>query len=196
MNNFGPQEIHPYATFFPAGATKLILGSIPPFRFTLSTGDKILKKKDIEFYYGSSNNYFWSLLSNIYEINLDTVEFIKIFLQSRQLGISDIIQKCKRKQTEKGKFSALDKDLKILEYRNLDEILKTDSLQEILFTSQFVANHFHAHIPIPKELRYIVLPSPSGSASRAIGRLNAYKKKKGSNYNTLDYRREKYRQYL
>ncbi|MBD5164574.1 hypothetical protein [Helicobacter sp.] len=57
-------SIHPYKPHICQGATKLIIGTIPPYRFC-TNGIKKLDDGDIDFYYGSRDNYFWDLMSEI-----------------------------------------------------------------------------------------------------------------------------------
>jgi len=52
------KETHPFEAFIPSGATKLIIGTIPPERFS----QKKLFCDDVNFYYGSRDNAFWELL--------------------------------------------------------------------------------------------------------------------------------------
>ena len=51
-------SIHPYREYIPENASKLIIGTIPPFRFCVS-GEKRLYPRDVDFYYGSRDNGFW-----------------------------------------------------------------------------------------------------------------------------------------
>lgn len=57
---------HPFPPYIPANATKLIVGTLPPPRFT--TGD--LKAGDVNFCYGSRDGQLWQIISRIYDLNL------------------------------------------------------------------------------------------------------------------------------
>ena len=57
---------HPYPPFIPNNATKLIVGTLPPPRFT--TGD--LKVGDVHFCYGSRDGQLWPILDRIFKLNL------------------------------------------------------------------------------------------------------------------------------
>ncbi|TDI73724.1 MAG: uracil-DNA glycosylase family protein, partial [Bacteroidetes bacterium] len=57
---------HPYSPFIPENATKLIVGTLPPPRFT--TGD--LKVGDVDFCYGSRDGYLWPILDRIFGLDL------------------------------------------------------------------------------------------------------------------------------
>ena len=57
---------HPYKPFIPKEATKLIVGTLPPPRF--STGD--LHQKDVDFCYGSYHNSLWKKIDVIHNLGL------------------------------------------------------------------------------------------------------------------------------
>mgnify|MGYP000926472591 FL=1 len=83
---------HPYPPFIPENTTKLIVGTLPPPRF--SKGQ--LKKDDVDFCYGSIDGQLWKILNEIFSLNLhfETTEFAieqrKIFLIQHKIGICDI----------------------------------------------------------------------------------------------------------
>ena len=93
------RSIHPYEPYIPEGSTKLIIGTMPPFRFCTS-GGRALHDNDVDFYYGSRDNSFWKLLS---EVTGTTLEFVntteavnqrKQLLQELHIGITDIVGSC------------------------------------------------------------------------------------------------------
>lgn len=53
------RSIHPYKPYIPDGATKMIIGTTPPYRFC---NGQALFDNDVNFYYGSRDNYFWELV--------------------------------------------------------------------------------------------------------------------------------------
>ena len=57
---------HPYEPFLFEDTTKLIVGTLPPPRF--STGD--LKEGDVNFCYGSKDGQLWPILDQIFGLNL------------------------------------------------------------------------------------------------------------------------------
>ena len=57
---------HPYEPFLFPEAEKLIVGTLPPPRF--STGE--LKSDDVDFCYGSRNGMLWPILDEIFHIGL------------------------------------------------------------------------------------------------------------------------------
>ena len=60
------EHVHPYEPFLFPGATKLIVGTLPPPRFT--TGE--LRKNDVDFCYGSCNGMLWPILDRIFDLGL------------------------------------------------------------------------------------------------------------------------------
>lgn len=193
---FGPIETHPYETIWSEGHEKIILGSIPPFRFTKSEGNKHKKDDDLNFYYGSRDNLLWRLLGEIENLNLRDELAVKKWLFEHRIGIADVIQVCKRKLDPEGNLTANDIDIEILEYRNLDEVLKSSSLKRIICTSHFVKNLFINNYTINDHIEISVIPSPSKAASRAIGKMEEFKKLKREGFDTLSFRKEYYKKII
>ena len=130
MNNL---ETHPFEPFIPKDATKLIIGTIPPERFF----KKNLSECDVNFYYGSQDNAFWKLISEIANIdflkknNSDEIDKRKNFLRNNSIGICDIVKKTNRKDG-----SSLDRDLEIVDFLDIAEILKKYSkINTLIYTS-------------------------------------------------------------
>ncbi|MGB3774539.1 MAG: uracil-DNA glycosylase family protein, partial [Leeuwenhoekiella sp.] len=83
---------HPYEPFNLENANKIIVGTLPPPRFTI----KDLKPGDVDFSYGSIDGQLWNILDRIFSLNLKfensqyAIDQRKSFLRSRNLGICDI----------------------------------------------------------------------------------------------------------
>lgn len=178
---------HPYEAWIPENASGLIVGTIPPWRFCVPEGE--LKKKDVNFYYGSENNAFWKLISEVtgealhFENSEEAVEERKRLLKRLHLGITDIIESCVHRNRRSDDASLADirqKDLR----RLLSEHPRIDTL---IYTSQFVIRqvnqiadcHRHAwQRPSrqgstqigEKKYHVMVLYSPSPNALRAVSR--------------------------
>lgn len=212
---------HPYAPFIPENATKLIVGTLPPPRFTT----KNLKPDDVDFCYGSRDGQLWRILDSIFDLNLDyentqkAISQRKIFLEKRGIGICDMVESAERE-----KVDASDLGMQNVIFRDLVGYLKRyPRVDTLLFTGGNSKNgpeyFFRKHLKeyrlklelvnaeIPRihqfklDNRYIKtvsLTAPSGSANRAIGSMDLYKqlKAKDSSFTTLDFRIIQYREFF
>jgi len=212
---------HPYPPFFPNGATKLIVGTLPPPRFT--TGD--LKEGDVNFCYGSISGLLWPVLDQIFDLNLkfeDTEAAVlqrKKFLASRGIGVCDIVAQC-----ERAKIDASDLGMQNIKLRNLIGYLqKYPKINTLLFTGgnskngpeYFFRKHLkehdlklhlesdivpriHSFLLEDRTIKTVSLTAPSGAANRAIGSLQLYKDLKNANpkFNTIDFRVMQYQEFF
>lgn len=214
---------HPYAPFIPKGATKLIVGTLPPPRFT--TGD--LKEGDVNFCYGSRDGQLWPILDRIFNLNLSyettqaAIQQRKDFLTAKGIGICDIVASAMRE-----KIDASDLGMQAVEMRDLVSILeKYPLIETLLFTGgnskngpeYFFRKHLKAHkVPLhvastvvprihtfrlpesDRSIRTISLTAPSGAANRAVGSISLYKdlKRKDPTFTTIDFRVLQYREFF
>lgn len=123
---------HPYEPFLFKEVTKLIVGTLPPPRFTL----KQLKPHDVDFCYGSRDGQLWPILDKIFNLGLryetteNAVRQRKDFLRSRNIGICDIVESAERE-----KLDASDLGMKNIKLRNLIGYLqKYPKVDTLLFT--------------------------------------------------------------
>jgi len=210
---------HPYPPFIPETSTKLIVGTLPPPRFTTGA----LKEGDVNFCYGSRDGQLWPILNNLFNLNLkfettaEAIEERKQFLIDRKIGICDIVNAAKR-----DKVDASDLGMQDIELRNVIGFLqKYPKVNTLLFTGGNSKNgpeyFFRRHLKeynislsvissqvprihqfeLPKTKRVIKtvsLTAPSGAANRAVGSLQEYKKMKAAfpEKTTLDFRMEQY----
>lgn len=217
------EHIHPYHPFIPKTATKLIVGTLPPPRF--STG--LLKKGDVNFCYGSIDGQLWPILDSMFDLKLkyeDTAFAIdqrKQFLLSRGIGICDIVGSAQRE-----KIDASDNGMRDIKLRDLVSVLKVHSnIKILLFTGGNSKNGpeylFRKHLKgydsylepvcenVPRihqfklpdsnrVIRTVSLTAPSGAANRAVGSLAEYKhmKKKDPSMTTIDFRIHQYSPYF
>ncbi len=216
-------HIHPYEPFVFENSTKLIVGTLPPPRFT--TGE--LKSGDVNCCYGSRDGQLWPILDHIFNLRLTyatTKEAIlerKRFLEDRRIGICDIVASAIR-----DKVDASDLGMQDIELRDLVKILqKYEKVHTLLFTGgnskngpeyffrrhlkeydlslQLVSNELpriHEFV-LPKStrtIRTVSLIAPSGAANRAVGSLDAYKTMKASfpKKTTIDFRIEQYKPFF
>ncbi|MFD1614750.1 uracil-DNA glycosylase family protein [Gelatiniphilus marinus] len=123
---------HPYKPFIKKDTTKLIVGTLPPPRF--STGE--LLEKDVDFCYGSYYNSLWLFIDEIHSLKLrydnsnEAIEERKQFLIQHKLGICDIVESAERE-----KIDASDLGMKNIKLRDVIGYLKHyPKIDTLLFT--------------------------------------------------------------
>ncbi|HEY5687810.1 MAG TPA: uracil-DNA glycosylase family protein [Yeosuana sp.] len=212
---------HPYVPFIKNDSTKLIVGTLPPPRF--STRDLLVK--DVDFCYGSYYNSLWLFIDKIHDLKLrfdnsqEAIEQRKQFLINNKIGVCDIVESC-----ERDKMDASDLGMKNIVLRNLvGYIRKYPKVETLLFTGGNSKNgpeyFFRKHLKeqgltlellsneIPRihqftlnqrRIKTVSLTSASGSANRAIGSMPLYRqlKSRNSNFTTFDFRVMQYREYF
>lgn len=215
------KHTHPYEPFLFKEATKLIVGTLPPPRFT--SGE--LKVDDVNFCYGSRDGQLWPILNEIFKLGLvyETSEKAivqrKKFLKSRKIGICDIVESAERE-----KIDASDIGMQNIILRDVISYLKAyPNVKTLLFTGGNSKNgpeyFFRKHLKennlklevvssmVPRihsfkiedrTIKTVSLIAPSGAANRAVGSLDAYKflKDKNPKFNTIDFRVLQYAQYF
>jgi hypothetical protein len=156
------KEIHPWK-FFPSSkrGKKLILGSLPPKRFTDIPQN--LEPDDIDFFYGSKDNSFWDLfcIAKINDFNWrQNPETLKKYLKDNEWLVSDIILKANRNGNGAADSNLLDIEWNI---EIINELLELNEIETIYFTSKWVQEKFCTHIaPYINQIPKIVtLISPS-----------------------------------
>ena len=123
---------HPYQPFIQKDTKKLIVGTLPPPRF--STGD--LLEKDVNFCYGSYYNSLWLFIDEIHNLGLrydnsqETIEERKQFLMQHKIGVCDIVE-----SAERDKIDASDLGMKNIKLRDVIGYIKQyPSIETLLFT--------------------------------------------------------------
>ena len=123
---------HPYKPFIQKDTKKLIVGTLPPPRF--STGD--LLEKDVDFCYGSYYNSLWLFIDKIHNLNLrydnsqKAIEERMRFLTENQIGVCDIVESAERE-----KIDASDLGMQNIKLRDVISYLNQyPSIETILFT--------------------------------------------------------------
>ncbi len=123
---------HPYPPFIQDDTRKLIVGTLPPPRF--STGE--LLEKDVDFCYGSYYNSLWLFIDKIHDLGLhydnsqEAIEQRKIFLIAHKIGVCDIVESAHRE-----KIDASDLGMTNIKLRNLVGYLKQyPNIDTLLFT--------------------------------------------------------------
>ncbi|WP_431136332.1 uracil-DNA glycosylase family protein [Psychroserpens mesophilus] len=213
---------HPYQPFIHQDTTKLIVGTLPPPRF--STGE--LLEKDVDFCYGSYYNSLWLFIDKIHNLNLrydnsqEAINERKDFLIKHKIGICDIVESAERK-----KIDASDLGMTNINLRNIIGYLNNyPNIDTLLFTGgnskngpeYFFRKHIKSHkiklkiisneVPRIHEfvlnekrlIKTVSLTSGSGAANISISRLPLYQvlKAKHPDFNTFDFRVRQYREFL
>ncbi|TXE10424.1 uracil-DNA glycosylase family protein [Gelidibacter salicanalis] len=123
---------HPYPPFIKEDTTTLIVGTLPPPRF--SVGE--LLEKDVDFCYGSYFNSLWLFIDKIHKLNLrfdnskEAVDQRKAFLIAHKIGICDIVASAERQ-----KIDASDLGMTNIRLRDLVGYLRDyPNIKTLLFT--------------------------------------------------------------
>lgn len=217
------RHIHPYPPYIPETATKLIVGTLPPPRFT--TGE--LKDGDVDFCYGSRDGQLWTILDKIFGLNLkfettaEAIEQREYFLKKRGIGICDTVASARREKVDASDIGMLEvelRDLVVVLQQNpkIDTLLFTGGnskngpeyffrrkLKEYNISLELVSNkvpRIHK-FRLPnngRTIKTVSLIAPSGAANRAVGSMEAYKRMKDKypEKTTIDFRVEQYRPFF
>ncbi|WP_417195972.1 uracil-DNA glycosylase family protein [Bizionia sp.] len=216
---------HPYQPFIQEDTTKLIVGTLPPPRF--STGD--LLEKDVDFCYGSYYNSLWLFIDKIHNLNFryDNSEEAIIerqqFLIQHKIGVCDIVESAEREKidaSDLGMTNIILRDILgyLKKYPNIDTLLftggnskngpeyffrkhlKTYNLKlEVLSNEVPRIHQFNMNTESTERIiKTVSLTSGSGAANISISRLPLYKHLKASNpdFNTFDFRVMQYREFI
>ena len=189
-------HVHPYKPFIPKGTTKLIVGTLPPPRFSMGK----LKTGDVNFCYGSIDGQLWKILNEIFSLNLlfentdFTIQQRKDFLIANNIGICDIVESCERIKmdaSDLGMSNIILRDLLhyIKKHPSVQTLLLTGGsskngseyhLRRQLKTQNIILKSISAETPkihefefkeneITRKIKVVSLTAPSGSANRAVG---------------------------
>lgn len=212
---------HPYEPFLFPQARKLIVGTLPPPRFT--SGE--LNDRDVDFCYGSSNGMLWPILERIFQLDLsyantqEAIDQRRNFLVQRGIGVCDIVQLAQREKVDASDLGMQQVVLRDLlhylgEYTQIETVLfmggNSKNGPEYFFRKQLrekglALEVLSAEVPRVhqlelhgRKLRFVSLTAPSGAANRAVGSLLAYKalKQKDAKFSTLDFRVLQYRPFF
>jgi G:T/U-mismatch repair DNA glycosylase len=214
---------HPFAPVVFADTTRLIVGTLPPPRFSIE--EAALKEEDVLFCYGSADNTLWRVIDKLYGLNLEfaptqkAIDQRMAFLQKYKIGICDIVESCTRSRptaSDTGMHNIVPRDLLgiLRRYPKIDTLLlmgggskngpeyflrkklKKEGIQLEPISTQTPKRHGFAYAG--RKIEAVSLTSPSNAANRSIGANALYKANKKSNpsYTTFDFRCEQYRRFL
>ncbi len=208
---------HPYRIFLPEGCHNLIIGTLPPPR--QSTG--ALKKRDVDFCYGSCDNQLWPVLAKLFQLELLYDNSLEAVMQRKELlisiktGICDIVESCQREEV-----NAQDLGMKNVVMRDIFvQLQNCSTIKQLIFTGGNSKNgpeYFfrkqagakgiklekientvprkHRFLFQDRTIQTVSLTSPSNAANRAIGSTALYKQRKRlqPDFTPFDYRVEQY----
>ena len=126
------KHYHPYPPFIKKETKKLIVGTLPPPRF--STGD--LLEKDVDFCYGSYYNLLWLYIDKIHNLNLrfdnsqEAIDQRKNFLIKHKIGVCDIVDSCEREKIDASDLGMFNVKLRDV----IDYVKRFSNIETILFT--------------------------------------------------------------
>jgi G:T/U-mismatch repair DNA glycosylase len=143
-------HMHPYKPFIQKDTTKLIVGTLPPPRFSIGE----LLERDVNFCYGSYYNSLWLYIDKIHDLKFrydnsnEAIEERKHFLIKHNIGICDIVESAERE-----KIDASDLGMKNIKLRNLLSYLQQyPNIDTLLFTGGNSKNRpeyfFRKHLKI------------------------------------------------
>lgn len=149
-------EVHPFETFVPSNAEFLIIGTFPTHR----------NNWKFNFFYSEKDNSFWNIIEKVFNHSfqhnegLRAVEERKKLLDSKAIGITDMHQKCYRKNnysTDENLFPIILKDIFLIldEHKSINRIIltsRTDVFGALgLFKTYFLQKGLK--LEQPKQLR-------------------------------------------
>ncbi len=210
---------HPYPPLIPQGATRLIVGTLPPPRFSVGK----LRDRDVDFCYGSCDGQLWPVLDRLFSLGLrydNSAAAVKerlAFLRREGIGICDIVASCRRQRMDAADITMQDIVLRDLvatlrRHHSIAMVLFTGGNSkngpEYLFRRQLAAHKLvlepldggpprrhRLHLD-GREVVTVSLISPSSAANRAIGAREEYRRRRAEDpsYTPFDFRLAQYRQ--
>lgn len=144
-------EKHPFGFYIPNNARYILLGSFP---------GKL--DDNYNWFYCSKRGQFWKIVSKVYDIDLESKQSKIDLMNSKGIVMGDVIKSCERSLDNNS-----DQNLDVKEYHQeeISQIINSNNISKIFFTSRFVENIFRRHFSeiINKypEIKLITLPSPS-----------------------------------
>lgn len=125
----------------------LILGTMP--------GEKSL---ELQEYYGNRGNSFWKLLFTLFDQKLpETYLEKKQLLEENNIALWDVLEFCER-------TGSLDSNIKNEVANDFEAFYeKYPSIKYVFFSSKNASNYYDKYVGRRNDLKYTVLPSPSGA---------------------------------
>lgn len=142
-------EEHPFEDFLPENAHLLMLGTFPAAE----------KRWSMKWYYPNFQNDMWRIFGLVFFGDKDhfvvreehrfDMEMLQDFLREKGVALSDTA-----KSVERTRNTAADKDLKVVEYADLDDMLrKMPQCRAVVTTGKLATEIFAKHYGIEGLLR-------------------------------------------
>lgn len=145
-------ETHPFGNFIPKDCHYLFLGT-----FTGKITDP-----SYDWFFGTKRNQFWSILENVYKIELKNKSAKQILFNNLQMAITDIILECERNENTNA-----DNNLINIVYNTtaITNIVLKNNIKSIYFSSRMAEKLFKKNfitiIQNNPGISLITLPSSS-----------------------------------
>lgn len=125
----------------------IILGTMP--------GEKSL---ELQEYYGNKGNSFWKLLFTLFDQPLpETFAEKKQLLIENDIALWDVLEFCER-------TGSLDSNIKNEVPNDFESFHKKyPNIKHVFFSSKNASNYYDKYIGRKSDLKYTILPSPSGA---------------------------------
>ncbi|HEX9979807.1 MAG TPA: DNA-deoxyinosine glycosylase [Flavobacterium sp.] len=125
----------------------LILGSMP--------GEKSLGEKQ---YYANKGNHFWKLMFTVFREPFSTdYKERKMLLRRHRIALWDVLAYCERE-------GSLDSKIRNEQANDFDGFFKQHpQLTHVYFSSKAAAAYYDKYAKHQENVKYAVLPSPSGA---------------------------------
>lgn len=144
-------ETHPFGNFVPPKCQYLLLG-----------GFAARPVKGYDWFYANKRNQFWSILQEVYGVELDTTTVQQELFTRIGMGISDIILSCERIKQNNSDTNLTNF---VINSVAISKVLGENEIKKIFFSSRFAETLYKRHlkdlvVQYPK-IQLVTLPSPS-----------------------------------
>jgi hypoxanthine-DNA glycosylase len=122
---------HRFSSFVPSQSEYLLLGS---FVGKPEEGDN--------WFYTGKRNQFWSILEEVYNLNLIDNWSKRELLTHLKIALSDVILECSRKYNTNADSNLCDL---VFNAESIAQIIENNPIKKVLFTSRFVEKIYKRH---------------------------------------------------
>jgi hypoxanthine-DNA glycosylase len=137
------QVKHELLPIYNQDSEVLILGSIPS-----------QKSRLVNFYYAHPQNRFWSIINQLYHLNLITISDKKSFLINNHIALWDTIYSCEI-------TGSSDSSIKKVKVNNIKQLINKTQIKYIYCTGKVSYNIYNKYIYPTTLIKAAYLPSPS-----------------------------------